>query len=31
MKENKNLVIDKTNPTIEDRKIYIDLAKENGN
>jgi predicted kinase len=31
MKENKNLVIDKTNPTVEERKIYIDLAKQNGN
>jgi len=27
MKENKNIVIDKTNPTIEERKIYLELAK----
>jgi bifunctional polynucleotide phosphatase/kinase len=28
IKENKNIIIDNTNPTKETRKIYIDIAKE---
>ncbi len=31
MSTGKNLVIDNTNPAPEDRKPYIDLAKEHSN